>query len=205
MVRETELIPLFPLKSVLFPGGRVPLQIFEPRYIDLMTRCLKAGTGFGICLISEGEEVIRSGDRQRVSRVGTYANIVDWDRLPNGLLGVTVEGCHKFRVRDCWARDDKLLMATVQWCAEDYLGQSPLPMTPDQDRLVALLKDLLAHPLVESLRLETDFTDRRHLAWRLAELLPVPLHEKQKLLELDDTAERLEEIENLVVSVMRYQ
>jgi len=204
-VSETDLIPLFPLKSVLFPGGRVPLQIFEPRYIDLTTRCLKEDTGFGICLISEGEEVSRAGERQRVNRVGTYARIVDWDRLPNGLLGVTVEGRHKFRVRDCWAREDKLLMATVQWCAEDYLGQPALPMTGEQERLVELLKELMAHPLVESLELKPDFTDRRQLAWRLAELLPVPLHQKQQLLELDDTSERLREIENLVTSVMRCQ
>lgn len=205
MVSDTELIPLFPLKSVLFPGGRVPLRIFEPRYVDLMTRCLKSESGFGICLLSEGEEVVRPGMTQRVHRVGTYANIVDWDRLPNGLLGVTAEGCRKFRVRDCWVQDDKLLMATVQWCAEDYLGQPPLPMTAEQERLLELLKDLMAHPLVESLGLNTDFSDRRHLAWRLAELLPVPLHQKQKLLELDDTAERLEEIENLIASVMRHR
>lgn len=202
---DTELIALFPLKSVLFPGGRIPLQIFEPRYVDLITRCLRDDTGFGICLLSEGEEVMRSGQRQRVNRVGTYARIVDWDRLPNGLLGVTVEGQHKFRVRDCWARDDHLLMATVQWSADDYLGQPALPLADDHERLVELLKDLMAHPMVESLQLQTDYTDRRQLAWRLAELLPVPLHNKQKLLELDDTADRLQEIENLLASVMHFK
>lgn len=204
MNENSELIPLFPLRSVLFPGGRLPLQIFEQRYIDLVSHCMKTDSGFGVCLVTKGEEVIQPGTRQQVSRVGMYARIVDWDQLPNGLLGITVEGQRKFTVMDCWARDDKLLMGTVNWAAEDYLGQEALPITQEQEGLVDLLKDLMAHPLIESLGLEMDYSDQRQLGWRLAELLPVPAHHKQQLLELNNTAERLKEIENLVVSVMRH-
>jgi len=201
-LKEPQLIPLFPLRSVLFPGGRLPLQIFEQRYIDLVSHCMKTDTGFGVCLISQGAEIARPGVRQQVERVGMYARIVDWDQLPSGLLGITVEGQHKFFVQDCWARDDKLLMATVQFAQEDFLGQSALPLTEEHEALVDLLRDLAAHPLIESLDLVIDFDDRRQLAWRLSELLPVPMHQKQTLLALDDTEERIREIENLVASVM---
>lgn len=200
--KEPELIPLFPLRSVLFPGGRLPLQIFEQRYIDLVRHCMKTDTGFGVCLISQGSETAAPGARQQVERVGMYARIVDWDQLPSGLLGITVEGQHKFLVQDCWARDDKLLMASVQFAQEDYVGQPALPLTEEHQALVDLLKDLAAHPMIESLDLAIDFDDRRQLAWRLSELLPVPMRQKQQLLALDDTEERIREIENLVASVM---
>jgi hypothetical protein len=203
MSLEDDLIPLFPLRSVLFPGGRLPLQIFEQRYIDLVSHCMKTESGFGVCLVTQGDEVVKSGGQQ-VSRVGVYARIVDWDQLPNGLLGITVEGQRKFNVTDCWSRDDKLLMGSVHWSAEDYVGQQALPLSHEQDGLVDLLRDLMAHPMIESLGLEMNFDDQRQLGWRLSELLPVPVHQKQKLLEIDDTAERLREIENLVVSVMRH-
>jgi uncharacterized protein len=204
MLADEDLIPLFPLRSVLFPGGRLPLQIFEQRYIDLVSHCMKTDTGFGVCLVTKGEEVLKPGIHQQVSRVGVYARIVDWDQLPNGLLGITVEGQRKFTVTDCWARDDKLLMGSVHWCAQDFIGQDALPLTQEQDGLVDLLRDLMAHPLIESLGLEMDYSDQRQLGWRLSELLPVPAQQKQKLLEIDDTGERLREIENLVVSVMRH-
>lgn len=197
-------VPLFPLRSVLFPGGRLPLQIFEQRYIDLVSHCMKTDSGFGVCLVTKGDEAATPGSHQQVSKVGVYARIVDWDQLPNGLLGITVEGQRKFTVMDCWSRDDKLLMASVQWSADDFIGQPPLPLSSEQDGLVDLLRDLMAHPLIESLGLQMDYNDQRQLGWRLSELLPVPAHQKQKLLEINDTAERLREIENLVVSVMRH-
>jgi len=203
-VTEQELIPLFPLQSVLFPGGRLPLQIFEQRYLDLVSHCMKTDTGFGVCLISKGDEIMRAGTTQQVHRVGVYARIVDWDKLPNGLLGITAEGQRKFTVQECWPRDDKLLMAAVEWSAADYLGQEPIPLDDERDDLVELLKDLMAHPLVEGLGLDIDLSDQRHLAWRLAELLPVPASEKQRLLELDDTRERLQEIEMLLATVMQH-
>jgi Lon protease-like protein len=201
---ESELIPLFPLRSVLFPGGRLPLQIFEQRYLDLISHCMKTDSGFGVCLLSKGDESIKAGSMQQVNRTGTYAKIVDWDKLPNGLLGITVEGVRKFRVQGCWPREDKLLMAHVQWSDQDKLDSPPIALGPDQEELVGLLRELMSHPLVEDLGLSTDLTDQRQLAWRLAELLPVPAEEKQRLLELDDTQERLREIEFLIGSVMRH-
>ena len=87
---ETQQIPLFPLRVVMFPGGRLDLQIFERRYIDLVSHCMRTSTGFGVCLLKEGEEVIQEGINQTIHRTGTYSNIIDWDQLENGLLGITV-------------------------------------------------------------------------------------------------------------------
>lgn len=201
---QDDLIPLFPLRSVVFPGGRLSLQIFEQRYIDLVSRCMKTDSGFGVCLLLKGDELALPGTQQQVSRVGMYCKIVDWDKLPNGLLGITVEGLRKFTVTDSWMSDNKLLMGSVRWEPEDFLGQPALPMSTEQDGLVELLRDLMAHPLIEELGVVMDFTDQRQLGWRLAELLPVPVHQKQQLLEINDTSERLREIENLVVSVMQH-
>jgi Lon protease-like protein len=203
-MNQEDLIPLFPLRSVVFPGGRLSLQIFEQRYIDLVSRCMKTDSGFGVCLLLKGDELPQPGTQQQVSRVGMYCKIVDWDKLPNGLLGITVEGLRKFTVIDSWMSDNRLLMGSVRWEPEDFLGQPALPMSPEQDGLVDLLRDLMAHPLIEELGVVMDFADQRQLGWRLAELLPVPVHQKQQLLEINDTSERLREIENLVVSVMQH-
>lgn len=201
---QEDLIPLFPLRSVVFPGGRLSLQIFEQRYIDLVSHCMKTDSGFGVCLLLKGDELAQPGTQQQVSRVGMYCKIVDWDKLPNGLLGITVEGARKFTVRNSWMSDNKLLMGSVRWEQEDFLGQPVLPMSAEQDGLVDLLRDLMAHPLIEELGVVMDFADQRQLGWRLAELLPIPVHQKQQLLEINDTTERLREIENLVVSVMQH-
>ncbi|MDP1757860.1 MAG: LON peptidase substrate-binding domain-containing protein [Pseudohongiella sp.] len=203
-VEEADLIPLFPLRSVVFPGGRLSLQIFEQRYIDLVSHCMKKDTGFGVCLLLKGEELVQPGSQQQVSRVGMYCKIIDWDKLPNGLLGITVEGIRKFNVMESWVADTKLLMGSVRWEGEDFMGQAALPLSEEHDGLVDLLRDLMAHPLIEELGVTMDFTDQRQLGWRLAELLPIPVHQRQQLLEINDTSERLREIENLVVSVMQH-
>lgn len=199
---EESLIPLFPLRSVLVPNGRLPLQIFEQRYLDMISQSLKSGSGFGICLLKSGKETVTAGRRQEVHRVGCLAHIVDWDQLETGLLGITVEGSRRFRVRDCWSRDDHLLMSDVEWI--DAEAEPVLPVLDEQAYLVELLQDLMKHPLVESLGLELDIQDRRKLSWRLVELLPVPMAEKQRLLEIDDTDERIREVEVLLAAVMRH-
>ena len=201
---EGSLIPLFPLRSVLVPNGRLPLQIFEQRYLDLVSSSLKSGTGFDICLLKSGKETVTAGRRQEVHRVGCQATIVDWDQLDNGLLGVTVEGVRRFRVKDCWSRDDHLLMADVDWIDEGQDTDVPLPVNEAQAYLVELLQDLMNHPLVESLGLDMNIQDRQQLSWRLTELLPVPMQEKQRLLEISDTDERIREVEILLAAVMRH-
>ena len=195
---ETQQIALFPLKSVLFPKGRLPLQIFEQRYIDLITQCLRNDEGFGVCLLRDGEEVVKPGARQQVHRVGTYAKVVDWDQLPNGLLGVTVEGLHKFNVQDCAYDQGKLLMATVRFCDTDYVGEAPLEVSAQQEVLVDLVEQLVSHPVISKLGMAIAYHDLRELGWRLSELVPLSLERKQALLELQDPYQRVDEIEGLI-------
>ncbi|HCP48862.1 MAG TPA: hypothetical protein DIT73_01425, partial [Gammaproteobacteria bacterium] len=124
MQGRTEL-PLFPLGNVLFCGGRLPLQIFEPRYIDMISACTKSNTGFGIVLIRQGNEVRTDKDEQAPSvfDVGTYASIVDFNPLPNGRLGIISEGGAKFRVCRTWEKDDRLLMGEVEFLPEENAAE----------------------------------------------------------------------------------
>ena len=201
--RGSEIIALFPLKSVLFPRGRLPLQIFEQRYINLIRHTMKTETGFGICLLKDGEEVAPQGVRQEVHRVGTYARVVDWDQLPNGLLGVTVEGSHKFVVQECWSEQDQLLVASVDYCGVDFVGEEALAVEDEHEVLVGLLDQLAQHPVISQLGMAIDYQDLRQLGWRLSELIPLSLERKQALLELQDPFERIREIEKIIDSMIK--
>ena len=198
---DFEEIPLFPLQLVLFPGGRIDLQIFERRYIDLVTHCMRTETGFGICLLKQGLETAEAGTQQTIHRTGTYANIIDWDQLPNGLLGITVEGSAKFNIADCWAADSGVLTAKVEFSENDSVGKQSIPIIDDLSALSQLLQNLESHPLVEQKNLIIDYDNLWDLGWRLAELIPIENEKKQCLLEMDDPWERIESIERLVADL----
>lgn len=104
--------PLFPLSTVLFPGGRLPLQIFEPRYIDLVRDCLRTNQGFGLVGIKEGRE---AGTAATPWHVGTLARIVDWDQGANGLLNILVEGGERFDILETRVGAGQLVVADVAW------------------------------------------------------------------------------------------
>ena len=195
---ETQQIPLFPLRVVMFPRGRLNLQIFERRYIDLVTHCMRTSTGFGICLLKEGEEVIQEGTNQTIHRTGTYSNIIDWDQLENGLLGITVEGSAKFSIEDCWQSDSGVLQGNVQFNETDNVGRETIPLDDQYTALADLLQNLESHPLVEQKKLIIDYNNLWDLGWRLSELIPIEIEQKQQLLEIDDPWERIQSIEQLV-------
>lgn len=197
-----EIIPLFPLRSVLFPAGKLQLQIFEQRYLDMIRNTLREGSGFGICLIREGDEVVRAGSKQTIHRIGTYAHIVDWDSLPNGMLGITAEGQRKFLVLDCWTQDDQLLLGKVEFSDKDNKDAHAVPLDEDNDTLAPLLRQLMNHPMIEQLQMTVDFSNLREVGWRLSELLPVPPAIKQSLLEMDDPHERARELEGLITNMV---
>lgn len=179
-------IDLFPLKTPLFPGVRLPLQIFEPRYLDMLSRCLKTGTGFGVVLIREGREV---GQVPQVFATGVMANVIDWQHQPNGLLGIVVEGERKFRVRATEARADKLLTAQV-----DFLPLEPaLAIQEHHLALIDLVQQLSSHPAVANLGLPA-IADARDLGWQLTQLLPLSNPDKMALLELADPWLRLDQL-----------
>ena len=189
-------IPLFPLPLVLFPGGRLPLQIFEPRYLDMVKRCARDDTGFGIVMIVEGHQALRAPDDPlpTISHCGTYCQIVDFDQSAKGLLSILVEGRAKFAIRDHFERPDRLMMAQVEFLASET--QRPVP--DEQGHLSELLTTLMEHESVRCLGLECDLGQASDVSARLAELLPCPNSFKQRLLEMKDPVVRLKEIEKLV-------
>ena len=191
-------IPLFPLGNVLFGGGRLPLQIFEPRYLDLVGRCMKTQTGFGVVLIRQGRESHQPGDASpSLFEVGTYARIVDFNQLANGLLGITCAGAEKFRIRKAWAAADHLMMAEVEFLPDERAGA----VAEEFAGLVDTLRVLVKHPMIQQLQLEVDYDDARSVSCRLAELLPLDAETKQSLLQMHTPRERLVEIRRLIAKL----
>ena len=197
-MKNTNDIPLFPLNIVLFPGGRFDLQIFERRYIDLVSHCMRTGTGFGICLLKSGEETNVNNLNQTVYNTGTYAKIVDWDQLESGLLGITVEGAVKFVAQDFWREEDDVLHASVEFSNIESTEADVIPLGDEYTALSELLRNLEDHPLVAGRNLSIDYSDLRQLGWRLSELIPLGIDVRQELLESNDPVERLSKIEKLV-------
>lgn len=190
-----ETIPLFPLNSVLFPKGRISLQIFESRYVDLVRNCLKDDSGFGIVLIEAGSEVARAGQKLDIHRTGTYSHVVDWNQLPNGLLGITAEGRTTFRVMESWREANNLCRAVVEFRPQDSVEAEQVEVGEEFEDYVELLRGLSRHPAIEELKLDMSFENLREVAWRLSELLPIGNREKQTLLEQVDPIARLQQIE----------
>lgn len=189
----TARIPLFPLHSVLFPGGPLVLRVFEPRYLDMVSRCLKEETGFGVVLIKEGEETGRAAETHEV---GTYVRITYWNRRADGLLGVTVRGQQRFRILSREVQPDQLVLAEVELLPEE----PRLPVPPAYGALVELLTsilDQLDHPY---LTLPREYDNAAWVAARLAELLPISRQRKQQLLETDDPLLRLKVIQTAVAT-----
>jgi hypothetical protein len=192
---ENDTIPLFPLNSVLFPKGRISLQIFESRYVDMVSQCLREQTGFGIVLIESGSEVARTGQKLDIHRTGTYCEVVDWNQLPNGLLGITAEGRSTFRIEESWREANRLCKAAVTFRPQDSVGAEAVEVGEEFGEYVELLQGLARHPAIEELKLDMSFVNLREVAWRLGELLPISNKEKQALLELVDPITRLQQIE----------
>ena len=184
---EAYRLPLFPLSSVVLPGGLFALRLFEARYLDLVGECLRNDSGFGICLIREGGE---AGEPALPFGTGTEVRIVDWDRQPDGLLGITVAGQHKIRVRDLWTEANQLVVARVV-----ALPPEPAePVPPECRGLVEILAKLLRQ--LESVIEYSDpqWDDASWVGGRLTELLPLPTRVRQYLLELDNPTARLHEL-----------
>ncbi len=178
--------PLFPLAMPLFPEQVMSLQIFEPRYISLVSECLKRERGFGVVQIREGHEV---GGVAHIFQFGVEAQIVDFEQLPNGLLGIQVLGRRKFSVGATERGAMNQLLAQVTWLADE-----PPTAVPDEfDGLRLLLDDLLRHPAVSALQLPACL-DARHLGWQLCQLLPLSAPDKVQLLALADPIYRLEQL-----------
>ena len=175
---------------MLFPGGRLPLRIFEQRYMEMAKACLKDNSPFGVCLIKQGKEV---GEPALPFGVGCLARIAEWDMPQLGVLQVSARGESRIRILSHHAQADGLVRATVELLPED--GDAPVP--PALERYVKLLERVMEqHPALFEPPQRLDSS-----AWvsaRLAELLPLPLDAKQALLEIGNGRARLEKLDALV-------
>ena len=201
MKDSIDTIPLFPLNSILFPKGRISLQIFESRYVDMVRQCMKDQSGFGVVLIDKGSEVARPGQKLNIHRVGTFSRVVDWNQLPNGLLGITAEGEKTFQVEDTWRESNDLIKAKVVYRQEDAVGSPAVEAGEEFQEFIELLEGLSKHPAIEDLKLDIEYDNLREVAWRLSELLPIPNRDKQTLLEIIDPLVRLEQIDIFIKSL----
>ncbi|MBW4935664.1 LON peptidase substrate-binding domain-containing protein [Marinobacter sp. F4206] len=184
-------VPLFPLNSIVLPRGRIPLQLFEPRYIDMLTRCLKEDRGFVVVLLRDGAE---TGPTASFYDIGTYVRIIDFQQLENGLLGITVEGTSKVTVVRNWQEEDGLNVGDVEVLLDEADSEVPERFS----ELPSVLRALFKHPVVRDLDMDVDYRDARHVGWRLTELLPLDKQEKQRLVELQDPLERLSRLQELL-------
>lgn len=180
-------LPLFPLNTVLFPQGILPLRIFEPRYLDMISACMKTDTGFGVCLICDGND---AGAAAKFYTTGTLVTIADWNQLPDGLLGITAHGQQRFTVLSSRVKPNQLITAEVEMIPDDPHYAIPALYAPLQDLLRQGIQQL-GRPYTE---MPTDYDDASWVSCRLAELLPLPLTAKQEFLQLTNPAERLEQL-----------
>jgi Lon protease-like protein len=183
-------VPIFPLNTVLFPGGRLPLRIFEQRYMGMAKTCLRDGAPFGVCLIREGKEV---GSPATPVDVGCLARIAAWDMPQLGLLHITARGEQRFRIVERHVEPDGLARGTLELMPEDRDG--PIP-----ESCVGCVK-LLERVIAQQASLFEPPHRLDSASWvsaRLAEILPLPLPAKQELLELADARARIERLNALL-------
>jgi len=186
-------VPLFPLNTVLFPGGPLPLRIFEPRYLDMVSDCVGNDSPFGVLLIREGRETGRATTHD----IGTLARIADWYQGSDGLLGVTAVGEQRFRLVSSECLANGLNIGQVE-----ILPDEPsLPLPAEYRQLSDILSDVLDDlgRLYEAVEWRLD--DATWVTSRFVEILPLELEQKQHCLEIGDARERLEIVSRLLGSV----
>ncbi len=181
---KRDTVPIFPLGTVLFPGGLLPLRIFEVRYVEMAKACLKDGTPFGVCLIREGSEV---GTPAVPEPVGCLARIAECDVEQLGVLSVKAEGLGRFRIVSTEVNRDGLVVGRI----EDLHPEPPAPEAPGLADCAALLRKLVSGIGESRFAAPLRFDDASWVSFRLAEILPLRMDAKQKLLELTDATLRL--------------
>lgn len=178
-----ETVPLFPLSTVLFPGARLPLRIFETRYMDMAKACLKQGSPFGVCLIRQGGEV---GAPAEPEPVGCLATLADADMAQLGILKVTAEGGDRFRLRQSQASASGLLFGNIERFAPE-----PAASPPELGEAAAFLRKVIEAAPARRFARPCLYDDATWVGFRLAEILPLRNEAKQRLLELTDAGARL--------------
>ena len=185
-------MPLFPLSAVLLPHGRMPLQIFEQRYLDLVKESMKSGESFGVVWIRRGSEMAQRGRAAPdLGDYGTSAQIVDWDQLPNGLLGITIQGGQRFELFETRTRANGLVVGEVVLSERPR----PTPLLDSWQSLLDVLQSLQTHPHVQRMGLDPDHGDAWQVAYSLVQLLPLEESLKYELLGIDSIVELMGELD----------
>ncbi len=186
-------IPLFPLQAVLFPGGPMPLKIFEPRYLRMISQCLKEGSGFGVILIREGAEI----GPATTYEIGTLARICDWFQGDDSMLRINVNGEERFLVAEARTEADGLHAAKVE-----LFPVEPKTSLPDDYAILAeVLEDLMNQVGGFYEKVERHFTDASWVGYRLAEIIPASLEQRQHCLEITDPLGRLKLLKSMIKTI----
>ena len=178
-------LPLFPLNTVLFPEGRLQLRVFEKRYMDMVSGCLKNDQPFGVCLIRKGLEV---GPAAQPYPFGTAGHIVAWDMTQTGILNIVVRGGRCFRVGRTHVRPDQLLVGEVEFQPQEPAAGLPVAHDDLRELLAKILEQLGEQYYFPPAQL----ADAGWVAHRLTELLPLPSDLKQQVLEQPRAEQKLD-------------
>ncbi|AIF45765.1 LON peptidase substrate-binding domain-containing protein [Dyella japonica] len=189
--------PLFPLGTVLYPGGQLSLRIFERRYLDMVRECARTGGSFGVCLILQGQE---AGAPALPAAVGTLARIVDFHNREDGLLGIQAEGGERFRVTRTRVRSDGLVRGDIELWPAESSQEVPVEFALLQSILERLIETMAPHWRNAP---RHRYDDASWLGFRLAELLPLQTDEQQRLLEITDPVQRLAELRDILPRFQR--
>ena len=193
MTAVTQSISLFPLNTVLFPDGPLPLRVFEPRYLDMVSRCMKENVPFGVLMMLSGSEM---GDAM-TAKIGTSARIIDWYQGSDGILGITAAGEQRFRLNSIDRQQDGLYLGEVE-----FLEAEPAQSMPEDYRSMSALLEVVISDLGKLYEgLELNYDDASWVGRRFAEVLPLSLEQKQHCLEMDDALERLKYLRPLLRSI----
>ena len=187
-------LPLFPLSGIVLPGGLMPLRLFERRYIDMITGCMREGGGFGVCLIRDGRE---AGVAAEPYPLGTEVSIVDFDQGADGLLHITARGEREFHLLGHSVNDGGLLIGQV----EPREPAPPTPMTPELATLAGKLELILRYVEPDVRYADKRLDDPDWVCHRLLELLPLTPPAKYELLQMDTNAERLAALASLQIEI----
>ena len=186
---DREDLPIFPLRTILFPDSKLPLRIFEPRYIDMVSRSMRENSEFGIILSRENTDpkMFETYD------TGTLARIIDWDQGGDGLLGITTLGTQKFRLKELNKQEDGLNIGSIERIEKEGDYKPLKEFTHLVELLQAILDDVNIYDDDEK-----RFDSASWISYRFAEILPLRIEDKQKCLEIDDPIIRLNFLEPLI-------
>jgi hypothetical protein len=177
-------VPIFPLNTVVFPGGLLPLRIFEQRYLDMTKCCIRDSAPFGVCLIREGREV---GEPARPHETGCLADIVSWDMPQLGIFILITQGRQRLRILEQWTQPNRLRMADVMLLPEE--DRQPVP--EEHAACADILRAVIDRAGESNFPAPLRYDDAVWVGYRLAEVLPLENTVRQHLLEMPDAISRL--------------